>query len=152
MIKEGHMHTNLGEERQECRALSSTAAYWFCREHSKRHSAHKATRSWTQAQNMGTSCIRLITNMSLLCIQDTSRRFLSAEENIKPKATVSRHRRDSALTEGVAQPRSGLVKHQERLNVLSAVGAAWPSSHTSKSMQVQPKHAKMHLYLHETHV
>lgn len=90
--------------------------------------------------------------MSLLCIQDISRLFLSAEENIQPKATLSRHRWDSALTEGVAQPRSGLVMHQERLNALSATGAAWPASRTSKLMQVQPKHVKMHLYLHETHV
>lgn len=36
------MHTNSGEAGQECRAVSSPAAFWFCREQSKRHSAHSA--------------------------------------------------------------------------------------------------------------
>lgn len=93
--------------------------------------------------------------MSLLCLQDVTRLFLSGEGNITPKHILSRHGCNSALIRGMAWPRGGLGKHNERLNVTPAtagITVSWTSSHTSKSMQVQPKHVKMYVYLHETHV
>lgn len=48
MIKAGHVHTNLGEAGRECRALRSPAAYWFCRDRIKKHSAHKH-KTWGRA-------------------------------------------------------------------------------------------------------
>lgn len=69
------MHTSLGEAGQECRAISSPAAYWFCREHSKRHRTPSAklntsTELGDEPHSINNKCVLV---MYTRCFQAISR-------------------------------------------------------------------------------
>lgn len=149
MIKEGHVYTNSGEAGQECRALSSPAAHGFAENRAK--GTVLTVQSWTQAQDLGTSCVGLIITMSLLCTQHVSRQFLRRRKHQTQSHSVqTRVGLCSNWRRGTAKLWAGQAPGKTECSVSNWSCSAILSP--SKSMQAQPKHTKMRLYLQETRV